>query len=809
MNLIPPTRPPRAGELHPSRTPVLRHFVALARWLRRWLNRPEWGVRLLRLPRSHGTAHEPGLVLIQLDGLARPQVERALRAGRLPFLRHLLRREGYRVHTHYSGLPATTPAVQGELFFGVRRAVPAFAFFDRRVGRPVEMHEPAVAARVQKELAGHGPALLEGGSAYSNIYSGGARECHFCAVCLGWEELFEVPLLRVFLLAVLNWLSVVRAALLLGLEFVVAFVDFLRGLIAGRELWHELKFVPRRAAVSVFLRELITLGAEIDVTRGLPVVQVNFLGYDEQAHHRGPDSAFAHWSLEGIDDAVRRIWRAAHASPRRDYQVWIYSDHGQERTVPYSRAFGRTVWDAVEQVFAVPPALDVPHRPKSGTQAQRAQWLGKSWQKRPAPPETTPGTPTTVAVGPLGYIYPAAPLTPAEREALAPRLVHEAQIPLVLTVGTDDAVWAWNAAGRFRLPEQAGPVVGEDHPFLADVAQDLPALCRHPDAGEFLISGWRPRGRPISFVTENGAHGGPGRDETRGFLLLPGDAPLPDPGRPYFRSTHLREAALAVLGRGPVPERAPAVRTGRRARTLRVMTYNVHGCVGLDGRLSPARIARVIAQADADVVALQELDVGRVRSDGVDQAGAIAERLEMGFHFHPAWQLEEERYGDAVLSRLPLRLVHAGRLPGKPSRFCPEPRGALWVAVTLDGHELQLLNTHLGLNPQERLAQAEALLGPDWLSHPACREPVVLCGDLNARPQSAPCRLLLGRLRDAQPDRKGRRPVNTWPTRYPVARIDHVFVSRGVRVLKVGVLRTQLARVASDHLPLVVDVELP
>src|SRR5204862_6394196 len=140
-----------------------------------------------------------------------------------------------------------------------------------------------------------------------------------------------------------------------------------------------------------------------------------------------------------------------------------------------------------------PPALDVPHRPKGGTQAQRSQWLGKSWQKPPAPPDAPPGTPTTVAVGPLGYIYPAAPLTPAEREALAPRLVHEAQIPLVLTVGADDAVWAWNAAGRFRLPEQAGPVVGEGHPFLDDVAHDLPALCRHPDAGEFLISGWRPR----------------------------------------------------------------------------------------------------------------------------------------------------------------------------------------------------------------------------------------------------------------------------------------------------------------------------
>src|SRR5262249_52915731 len=152
---------------------------------------------------------------------------------------------------------------------------------------------------------------------------------------------------------------------------------------------------------------------------------------------------------------------------------------------------------------------------------------------------------------------------------------------------------------------------------------------------------------------------------------------------------------------------------------------------------------------------------------GIDQAREIAGRLEMGFHFHPAWQVEEESYGDAVLSRFPVRLVHAGRLPGKPGRLCPEPRGALWVAVAVDGHELNLINTHLGLNPRERLEQAEALLGPEWLAHPDCREPVILCGDFNAGPKSAPYRRLVRRLRDAQLTRKGRRPLNTWTTRYP------------------------------------------
>ena len=99
---------------------------------------------------------------------------------------------------------------------------------------------------------------------------------------------------------------------------------------------------------------------------------------------------------------------------------------------------------------------------------------------------------------------------------------------------------------------------------------------------------------------------------------------------------------------------------------LRLLTYNVRSCRGTDGRLSPERIAEVIAGARPDVVALQELDVGRTRTNGLDQAHAVARELGMRFHFHPALHVEEERYGDALLSALPMRLVKAGPLPGLP-----------------------------------------------------------------------------------------------------------------------------------------------
>ena len=106
----------------------------------------------------------------------------------------------------------------------------------------------------------------------------------------------------------------------------------------------------------------------------------------------------------------------------------------------------------------------------------------------------------------------------------------------------------------------------------------------------------------------------------------------------------------------------------------RLLTYNVHRCLGPDGLLSPERIADVIASADPDIVALQELDVRRARTGGVDQAYRLAQRLGMAFHFNAALKVEEELYGDAILTALPERLVKAGPLPGHPRFSRLEPR---------------------------------------------------------------------------------------------------------------------------------------
>ncbi|MHB8284251.1 MAG: endonuclease/exonuclease/phosphatase family protein [Caulobacteraceae bacterium] len=242
---------------------------------------------------------------------------------------------------------------------------------------------------------------------------------------------------------------------------------------------------------------------------------------------------------------------------------------------------------------------------------------------------------------------------------------------------------------------------------------------------------------------------------------------------------------------------------------LRLMTYNVHGCVGMDKKLDLGRIAGVIGQSRPDIVALQELDVGRARSGSVDQAHAIAAKLGMTVHFNAALSVEEEQYGDAILTALPEQLVKVGALPTLPNIPRNETRGALWVSIEVEGRQLQVINTHLGLVPHEQQRQAKCLVGEGWLGHPACLDPVVLLGDFNATSRYAAYKTLAGRLSDVQRvagRRRGGRSVKTFPSRMPMLRIDHMFVSRSIEVLDVHAPDSALARIASDHLPLVVDI---
>ncbi len=795
----------------------------------RVFSRDEWMTRLLNLPRTQDALESWGLVMIQIDGLGFTQFERAVREGNMPFLARLMKREGYKAHRHYTGLPSNTPAVQGNLFYGVKACVPAFSYKDRSSGKVFNLFNPECAAAVEERIKVLGEPLLKGGSSYGNIFTGGAEEAHFCAASMGWGGLFKAA--NPFgapLTVLLNFHILIRALFLILVELVLAVVDSVRAVMSGKNFVHEIGFIPLRVAVCVLLREVVAAGARIDVTRGMPVVHINLAGFDEQAHHRGPTSRFAHWSLRGIDSVIAGVWKAAQRSQRRHYDIFVYSDHGQEETLSYEDQAGRSIEEAVNLVLK---EKILSGNWKTEFNRHSPHWRAALLRNRPGKgpkPAPVPAGPDEkdkvlplraeiTAMGPVGHIYLPEPVPMEEKEKIALRLVAEAGIPIVTVPSGEGRATAWTSRGKFMLPEEADKVLEADHPFFEEVAKDLVELCHHPDSGDLMFFGWKKGPRSLTFYAARGSHAGPGPEETSGFALLPLGA-LPRSFDRDLRTQDLRDAALRVRGRevgtgsappGPIvpsPPGGPASRPGPSAEpaALRIMTYNVHGCMGRDGKVSPDRIAKIIARHDPDIIALQELST----DEHVHQAAVIAQKLAMSFHFHPSVSVKKGQRGNAVLSKYPMRLVRNGGLPELPHMPFLEPRAALWVEVDVNGLKVQFFNTHLSLSPAEGFLQVKALCGPDWMGGSEYRGPVVLCGDLNALSGSKICGQIGRMLKNTHSDLNGQRPLRTLPSYFPIGLVDHIFTGPEIRTTRIEVPMTGLEKISSDHLPLIADIQV-
>jgi hypothetical protein len=447
--------------------------------------------------------------MLKIDGLPYSQLQWAFAGNRLPFLQRLAN-ESHVLGPFYSGIPSATPAVQGELFYGVKSSVPAVSFYDRGKKRKVTVLYPGPAAEMSRDLTRRGKPLLEQGRSYSNIYTGGAEEARYCSETMRLRSprhlASSVKLFTTLCLQPMKLLKIIGYGIL---ETGLALYDFLRGVGDGENVIKEFKFVPTRMFVCILLRELIRLRVKMDLAKGVRIVHASFLGYDEQAHRRGPDSRFAHWTLKGIDGVIEDIHQAALRSKMRDYRMIVYSDHGQESVIPFQKQTGRSIETAVSDIV--------------GKMAGQFEFMDTvSGRRTAAGPQgrADVGRVEVAAMGPLGHIYFSRPLSVRQKEALALALVGEGRIPLVLFL-SEASVVAVNRQGQFDLVRQAAQVLGPAHPFTEWTIEDLSETCRHPHAGDLVISGWSPDDRPVTFAVENGAHGGPGKEETRGFALIP------------------------------------------------------------------------------------------------------------------------------------------------------------------------------------------------------------------------------------------------------------------------------------------------
>ena len=240
--------------------------------------------------------------------------------------------------------------------------------------------------------------------------------------------------------------------------------------------------------------------------------------------------------------------------------------------------------------------------------------------------------------------------------------------------------------------------------------------------------------------------------------------------------------------------------TERRLRTIRVVTYNVHRGRGLDGRTKPDRIAAVLQDIDADVVALQEVVGAGPRHGG--HAEAFGAALGMGWVMAPTRHLWSHQFGNVVLSRFPITHHVRYNLSWKTC----EPRGCMRVDLAIDDElTLHLYNAHFGTAILERRVQAERLAG--IVSDRRVTGPKIVLGDFNEWSRGPASALLSERLNgiDLAAHLRRRR---TYPGVFPLVHLDHIYYQGRVEVEKVELVRSRRALIASDHLPLVATLRI-
>jgi uncharacterized membrane protein YvlD (DUF360 family) len=549
------------------------------------------------------TAGEPGrgLVMMEIDGLSYHHVKKAIEDGTMPFMRHLLTEEGYRLSLIDCGIPSQTSACQAGIMFGNNDDIPAFRWYDKDAQKLIVSSKNA--GELNARYA-NGNGLMRGGSSIDNMLNGDAYKSIITAADLfikNDKEQLELRARDVYLL-MLHPTFLMRT-------IVLYLVMVVRELWQGFQQWRH-KVVPRlnrlehgypfvRAATSVIMRDLGAGFTLLDIARGSPSIYVTWPGYDEVAHHSGPWTSDAMGELERYDRVIARIYRACTERAPRPYDLIVLSDHGQSFGQTFKQRYGLTIKEFIEQ--HLPAGTSVTAAIGGDTGAVSLQSVGRELdnvasagvgsatgrrvarqskklvdralieeQARAAAAER-PAEVTAFGSGNLAQVYfdlfPRK-ITLTELNAAYPGMVdalvgHEG-IGLVCGYLDDGTPVAIGKEGRRNL--HTGEVTGVD-PMLPYAPESGPGAATvekrvwqvrrvmdFPHAGDLmLISTVYPDGTVAALEELIGSHGGIGGEQTDAFIFHPPDMAVPD----TRNSTDVYHVLNGHRG-SPIPPKAPA-----------------------------------------------------------------------------------------------------------------------------------------------------------------------------------------------------------------------------------------------------------
>jgi uncharacterized membrane protein YvlD (DUF360 family) len=519
-------------------------------------------VQRLMVKRSVGHSEKPGLVILQIDGLAHPILAGRMRAGSVNTMANWVRDGTHKLSRWEAILPSMTSASQAGILHGNNDGIPAFRWYERDRQHLMVSSSPVDAALIVQRVSNGEGLLSNNGASICNLVTGDATRAYLTTAAIKAEGggIGDSQAFMSFFFSPTGYLR--SFTLFLG-EFVKELTQARRTRRAGiRPQMHRgMKYAGMRAASNVLLRDVNVALIIEEMYRGTNVIYADFTDYDELAHHCGPERVESFQALDGVDDAIASLVKATDEAPR-PYKFVVLSDHGQSLGETFLQRYGVSLGEFVRSLMSGRATL-VETKTKAEGSAFVNSMLSEITQSRGVGPsvarvalasKTTDGVvnldetaeekhekelsladASTIAVvgsGNLGLVWFTGHdqrLSVEELEELHPGLVaavaaHPGVAMLLVRSKARGAVVFGPRGTRFLDDDR---VEGEDPttvfgPHTVMSLKRADAMTHAPDL--LLISQYDPElGEVAAFEELIGSHGGLGGPQTQPFILHPVD----------------------------------------------------------------------------------------------------------------------------------------------------------------------------------------------------------------------------------------------------------------------------------------------
>ncbi|PTL82703.1 alkaline phosphatase family protein [Vitiosangium sp. GDMCC 1.1324] len=518
----------------------------LQAWAREYVRRV--GAKVAPL----STSRRRKLLVVHLDGVPKSHLEDAVRTGRMPFFSKLMRSGAYSMDDAFWGSPASTPFFQAGFLYGLRHPnLPAYSWFDRELGRKVQMNMPSDTLAVEARLRScpGGSLLSSGGHTYFSLFKADASN-RMCMSTLGSYRLmaknFKYEMAGILAARTQTPLSYLRS---LGRDAWKAFTEVYGWARALRDWRHESGFLMSRVVLQRLGWSFVHSKSLLDMVRGVPIVYLVYGNYDEVAHRRGPHSAQALAELQRVDAYLAELYAVAQVV-EPGYDLIFLTDHGHVDSHPIEQRGGQRLEDILLRGEPLPLSEDVARGLLDGRPHPVVGLAG------------APEEPVVVESGNFSHVYltrEQKPLEAAQLVARHPEVIARAarhpDIAIVAVRRGDSAVAVINGGVYGPGEIDSAPLDAEfSRRAVADFLRELPYMST---AGDLVLFGQAvPRGGTVGFAWEFGSHGGLTRTETSSLICWPRELPVDLSALSHCTQLHERLSEVYRDGAKPliIPE---------------------------------------------------------------------------------------------------------------------------------------------------------------------------------------------------------------------------------------------------------------